>query len=370
MSEEISGPPVVAKRLSGLGVFPPVTSFIRTPGTEGNYARTTGSVVPSKLFLPGELGPFTVRVWARRPSSPVASGGVLTDLRGTVAGQRIRVAIETSGEVTVSAAGASGTPVSATGAVVAFPVPGRWRPITITHEDGLVEVRVAAELVASLDVSGLTFDADPDLSGGEWSFGAAAGGASPLDVDALGPTVWDVALDEAQRAALDAEGPSFDPRNPTGSGSWNPFVPPDGEEAIGAGPPRVVEYDPVPAVVFVDPPTAGQVPDGQGSGALFAIIGETSITHEPSAFRAWFLSAHRIGIWSSAWFDDGSLDVAAWGFAFETAAHADVFGEVPRVFAVHRRGDGVMVLDIDAAAQPGVRYVLTGPADLAGDALP
>jgi len=334
-------------RIGTIGKYPPVRTYYRTPGTVGSFIRAPSTTIPRLVFPDGGgLSSFAWRLWFRRPETPTTTGGTVGVITGGDAS--VTVTLDPTEHLVVTVDDGTNTPVTDTSAE---PINGgAWYQLVFSYDadTDVMQGSIGEEMVVELDLSGLTFpDADTELT---FTIGADPDGTSPIDADHRGIAFWESPLSPGEIADLAGSGPWHDPRNP---GQQEIFDPGDGSPQSG--------------IVWVEIGVDDVIPPATGDEPLI-IIGEVESITEPSTFRIWTAGTHRIGAYSSAWWDNINPD--DWSLSYVTAAHEDVFGECPRIIKVEFReeGDGVLWLYTDATLQPGIGYSVTGPNDLSGDA--
>lgn len=349
--EEYGAVPYVPTPVAPL--YPPVRFFYRLPGTAGNYLKTATSRIADYLFpnAGGGLGDITFRVWMRRPLVPsVADGTFLWISKGDA---WLRALIDLDGDVTVTVNDGNGVEVtgSTTGGVPGLSNSGgshAWVPVVISVIDPNLNVWVGPEPTIDFSVGVGTIDVDAVIPDGpviDFSFRVGTNGddTDPIDLDVGNIGIW-----------------AF---------GWIP----DDIETLIVDPYRPPQYDPTtdpPVIVWVGigvPEVPDEGDPASGDPDPLVPVGDVEAVTEPSTFHAWFSGDHRIGVMSSAWWPESAHDPDVWTLAFVTAAHADTFGECPRVVVITLRDDGALILDLDARAIPGISYTLTGPADLTGE---
>lgn len=319
-------------------MYPPIRTYYTLPGTTNGGLRAIGSRLPRLAFpSAGGVGNFSWRGWIRRPTSPAQADGTLLGIHIGDISIRVTISIGNLLGVTVD----DGTSDETDTAVTPLPELS-WVAVSMAvADDGSVVLYVGDTVYASLDISTLSF---PDEDGQDTSYtiGTDIGGTDPIDLDIKGIANWDVALTPEEVAALVPKGPDFDVRN------TDPVTP------------APVEYwiEPIDGVVpGVEEPLIPMSED---------VLDEI----EPSDINLWASGDHRLGIYSSAWWDGTALDPASWSLAFLDSSLEDSFGEAPRIVVVTVRSDGALTLDLDARMMPGVSYELTGPDDLSGTPTP
>lgn len=327
-------------RIGALGAYPPTLTSYRTAGTAGSFFRALGSRM-SRLVFPagGGIGNFTLHWWLRRPLTPAVTEGAVVQIG---AGDATLTVSTVTGGANLAVNVNDGT-IDVQDDTAA-PLSGfSWVAVAVVHDSATDDLTVYFDGVSAfvLDLSPLTApDADTELT---FTLGANSDGSDVLDAEFSAVAGFDEVLTPAQVEALFQRGWTFDPRS-------EPTLP-------------------APPVLWVDGLVDGVVPSAIADGdPLVPFSAEVDV--EASAFWAWFSGDHRIGVFSSAWFPESAHDPIVWLLAFSEDSYPAIFGEVPRIVAVTPREDGAMILDIDARAHPGIRYHLTGPADLAGETEP
>lgn len=375
---------------------PPLHTFYTLTGSVGSFMLLSSTAM-SRLFFPlvGGLGQAMFRFWFRRPVTPVTTGGTLGQV--TVGDATITVGLDATEHPTVTVSDGTIT-LSDT---ATDPLGARaWRQFTFVADGALDRLRVYlnATLVAEVDTSTMTFDPDvtTDMT---VTVGSKSDGTVPIDIDVIGVAgvagIDDAGVSDADIEELFHAGPYWNIFNPYPPPRpwwdiWKPPVPeivpfpiwnpgPDGTGNMpepGSGYTIFVVYGDADPGSIVEG-EGGYVPgsgttefweywdeNGGDGGGLIIFDG----TQEPfvSDFWAWPISTHRIGVYSTAWWPGSALIASNWHLTYDTGEVTTgerVFGECPRVARVLMRGDGVLLVDVDAVLQPRVTYVLSVDVD-------
>lgn len=323
-------------RIGALGVYPPTLASYRTSGTAGSFFRALGSRM-SRLLFPagGGIGNFTLHWWLRRPLTPAVTEGAVVQIG---AGDATLTVSTVTGGANLAVNVNDGT-IDVQDDTAA-PLSGfSWVAVAVVHDTSTDDLTVYFNGTSAfvLDLSTLTVPAaDTELT---FTLGANGDGTDALDAEFSAVAGFDEALTPTQVEALFQRGWTFDPRS-------EPTLP-------------------APPVLWVDGLVDGVVPSAITDGdPLVPFSAEVDV--EASERRAWFMGDHRIGAFSTAWWDESAHDPDDWGLAFGDAA---VFGECPRIVNITPREDGALLLDLDARARPGIYYQVTSPVDLSGNDL-